>query len=145
MNRFESMFDDTLMPKERIIDWSPSFNLGVLWRKDKDWSFGAVFKSSQNVKGNALGTPVDVDLPETWGVGVAYHPSDKIRILADIDYINWSEFDSKPDDDLVRGNVTRIHLGGEWRDQCAARKHAQLQWTDAVDRFADPRWQGYRS
>jgi len=114
MNRFDFYHRDNLIGPDpvELTDWSPSFNVGLLWRKSKDWSFGAVYKSSQKVEG--LGGEVNTQLPETWGIGVAYHPNDKIRLLADIDYISWSDFDSISDDDFVRNDVTRFHLGGEY-------------------------------
>ena len=95
---------------EEFSDWAPSFNLGVLWRAKKDWSFGAVYKSPQKVEGPGVSTR----LPQTFGAGVAYHPSDRVRILADVDYITWSDFDSIPDDVYVRDDVLRLHLGGEY-------------------------------
>ncbi len=111
MNRFDFSGIEGRRSLE-FTDWSPSFNLGVLWRATKGWSYGAVFKSSQRVK--ALDGDIDTKLPETWGAGVAYHPNDNLRILADIDYINWSEFDNVTTDDYRRNDVTRFHLGGEY-------------------------------
>ncbi|NUN98336.1 MAG: outer membrane protein transport protein [Candidatus Omnitrophica bacterium] len=91
-------------------DWSPSFNLGVLWRATKKWSFGAVYKSRQEVSNGVFTT----HLPQTFGVGTAYHPNDRVRVLADVDHITWSDFDSNPSDPFVREDVTRYHLGGEY-------------------------------
>lgn len=111
MNRFN--FSGIEGPRSlEFTDWSPSVNMGILWRATKDWSYGAVFKSSQRV--NALDGDIDTSLPETWGVGVAYHPNSKLRILADVDYINWSEFDNVTSDDYRRNDVTRLHFGGEY-------------------------------
>jgi long-subunit fatty acid transport protein len=112
MNRFDFMNES--LNRQELTDWSPNVNLGMLWRKDKDWSFGAVFKSSQKVEGSVLGMDVRTKIPETWGFGAAYHPNDKLRLLADIDYINWSEFDGNPQDDFIRNDVTRYHLGAEY-------------------------------
>lgn len=112
MNRFDYQHQDSLIGPVEMTDWAPSLNLGILWRKSKDWSFGAVYKSSQKVEG--LEGAVDTQLPETFGVGAAYHPGDRIRLVADIDYINWSEFDSIRGDQFRRNDVTRYHFGGEY-------------------------------
>jgi long-subunit fatty acid transport protein len=117
MNRFDFR-SRTSRAVQELTDWSPNANVGLLWRVNKDWSLGAVYKSSQKVSGRIRGgsvdASVDTDIPETVGMGVAYHPNDKIRVLADIDYINWSEFDGNPQDDFRRQDVTRYHLGGEY-------------------------------
>ena len=110
-NRTPSLYNN---PSE-LTDWSPNLNVGLLWRATKDWSFGAVFKSSQKVEGEFdNNTVIDTKLPETAGIGVAYHPNDRVRLLADVDYINWSEFDGAPNDQFRRNDVTRFHLGGEY-------------------------------
>jgi long-subunit fatty acid transport protein len=115
MNRFDfENRDSRRVPVAELTDWSPSFNVGLLWRATQKWSFGSVFKSSQKVEGEILGSDVSTELPQTVGVGVAYHPNDKIRLLADVDRIGWSDFDGAPDDDYVRNDVTRFHLGGEY-------------------------------
>lgn len=114
INRFRFEHEDTFDPSQEMTDWAPNVNVGVLWRANKDWSFGSVFKSSQKVEGEVLGNTIRTKLPETWGAGVAYHPNDRLRLLADIDYINWSEFDSIPGDGFSRNDVTRYHLGGEY-------------------------------
>jgi long-subunit fatty acid transport protein len=95
-------------------DWSPSVNVGLLWRKSKNWSFGAVFKSPQWIKARDGDFEVDTRLPYTAGVGVAYHPNDRLRLLADVDYIDWSAFDNLPEDQFVRNDVVRYHVGGEY-------------------------------
>jgi long-subunit fatty acid transport protein len=100
-------------------DWSPSLNLGILWRATKDWSFGSVYKSRQEVTTGDFRTY----LPQTFGVGAAYHPNDRVRLLADVDYITWSDFDSTPSDDFHRNDVTRYHFGGEYLF-CLQKEHA---------------------
>jgi long-subunit fatty acid transport protein len=110
MNRFEYDHYDSITENLEFSDWAPSYNLGILWRKSKNWSFGAVYKAPQDIQTTGINTA----LPETWGTGVAWHPNDKVRVLADIDYINWSEFDSDRSDDYRRNDVTRYHLGGEY-------------------------------
>lgn len=109
MNRFAFEFED-FIGKQSVSDWSPSFNVGLLWRANKDWSFGTVYKSRQSVDVPGVQTY----LPETFGVGVAYHPNDRLRVLADVDYITWSDFDADTSDDFIRNDVIRYHLGGEY-------------------------------
>jgi long-subunit fatty acid transport protein len=123
MNRFHYQFErvqtvqipgfDSPPPSviaREFTDWSPSVNLGVLWRATKNWSFGSVYKSGQEVQGPDFKT----SLPQTIGAGAAYHPNDRVRILGDVDYITWADFDSTPTDDFHRDDVMRYHLGGEY-------------------------------
>ena len=112
MNRFYFYNMDPRGSELEFSDWAPSVNIGLLWRAHEKWSFGTVFKSSQKIEG--LDGEIDTQLPETWGVGVAYHPNDDLRILADVDYINWSEFDNVKSDPFRRQDVTRYHLGAEY-------------------------------
>ncbi len=115
MNRFEFRNDTSdFSSTGELTDWSPNINTGILWRATKNWSIGAVYKSSQEVKGEIRNGRVNTKLPETFGVGVAFHPNDEIRIVADVDYINWSSFDGDTGDLFRRNDVTRYHLGGEY-------------------------------
>jgi len=115
MNRFDIRSEESRLTRPaELTDWAPSFNVGLLWRATKDWSFGSVVKSPQKVRGEILGSPIDTELPATYGIGAAYHPNDKVRLLADIDYIEWSEFDGNTADPFIRNDVVRLHLGGEY-------------------------------
>ena len=113
MNRFQyesmSTLDGQLLFGNTLTDWSPSVNLGILWRATEDWSFGSVYKSHQKIETTGGKTY----LPETLGIGVAYHPNDKIRVLADVDYISWSDFNNIREY-FRRNDVMRYHLGGEY-------------------------------
>ncbi|MCA9424998.1 MAG: outer membrane protein transport protein [Candidatus Omnitrophica bacterium] len=121
MNRFDYSYEETQTVDfkgsitertgyREFSDWSPSFNVGLLWRATEKWSFGSVYKSQQTVETSDFKTR----LPQTFGVGAAYHPNDELRLLADVDYITWSDFDSAPGDDFHRDDVMRYHLGGEY-------------------------------
>jgi hypothetical protein len=117
MDRFHFEFDQKTRVDDlafrrsmTLTDWSPSANLGILWRATKNWSFGSVYKSPQAVAGKNFET----QLPQTIGIGTAYHPNDKVRVLADVDYITWADFDPNPHDDYIRNDVIRMHLGGEY-------------------------------
>lgn len=122
MNRFDYDFtwnrefgppfgdDAEVFQEDSFDDWSPSFNLGLLWRTEGDWSFGAVYKSRQAVQTSG----VETHLPQTFGIGAAYQPNDRVRVLIDVDHITWSDFDSRPSDAFVRDDVNRYHLGGEY-------------------------------
>lgn len=122
MNRFDYLYEEKQFVQSEFAnqagvtgfreftDWSPSVNLGVLWRASQKWSFGSVYKSGQVVETSDFKT----SLPQTFGIGTAYHPNDRIRLLADVDYITWSDFDSVPSDTFKRSDVMRYHLGGEY-------------------------------
>ncbi|HNT34673.1 MAG TPA: outer membrane protein transport protein [bacterium] len=98
-------------------------NFGVLWKFHPWWSLGAVYKTSQHVEGSFEGTRIKLRIPETWGTGLAFHPNDRWRFLADVDYINWSNYDDSlaVNRNNVTGklewkhqDVTRYHLGSEY-------------------------------
>ena len=116
-NRFEFEYD-TPDAEAYFEDEAFTVNAGVLWRPKRWFAIGAVYKSAQKLEGtyhyNANRFPVDTELPDTFGVGVAISPGDAWRIVMDVDRIRWSRFDAYTDDDLVRDDVWRYHAGVEW-------------------------------
>lgn len=94
-------------------DWSPSANVGVLYRRP-EFSLGLVYKTPQAVRGTLSGNRIDTQLPWTVGTGLALYPTDRLRLLLDVDRIGWSSFDAVPGDEWERDDVWRYHLGGEY-------------------------------
>lgn len=109
--------DDTLR------DNTLGANFGVLWKLHPWWSLGAVYKTSQHVEGSFEGTRIKLRIPETWGAGLTFHPNDRWRLLADIDYINWSNYDD-------RLAVNRNNLTGklDWKHQDVTRYHLGTEY-----------------
>ena len=98
-------------------------NFGLLWLAHPWWSVGVVYKTSQNIEGTFGNERIKLRIPETVGAGLAFHPNDRWRVLADIDYINWSDYDESlainrnnttGQLEWKRQDVTRYHLGTEY-------------------------------
>jgi long-chain fatty acid transport protein len=104
----EIFFNDHLDAK----DTSAGYNIGLLWRLHPDWTIGAVYKSELPLSFDFAGVDVDLEIPSTLGAGVAFHPNDRLRILADVDHISWSEFEDV--NNFKRDDVTRLHAGVEY-------------------------------
>lgn len=120
-NTFAYEFEDSDFGRSEFRDEAFSFNLGALWRVNRFLSLGVVYKSPQPLKGQFRNNPVDTELPDTFGAGIAIHPDDRWRILFDIDRIRWSRFGSDPSGELSRDDVWRYHAGAEvhagtWKD-----------------------------
>lgn len=95
-------------------DEALSANAGLIWKLNRHFRLGLVYKSPQELKGSYEGLPVDTELPDTIGLGVAFLPNDRWRLLADVDVVRWSKFDPNPNDDFVKDDVWRVHFGTEW-------------------------------
>ena len=109
-------------------DWT--WNAGLLWRFDRQWSLGAVYRSGwevgfrNNVRtGQAwpLG-PVDVigtgeiGFPSVFGFGVAYRAAgDRLTLAAEWDRVEYSKLlRSFGDDDDTLSDGEEVRLGGEY-------------------------------
>jgi long-subunit fatty acid transport protein len=101
---------------DSLEDYTLGANLGLLWRLHPWFTLGAVYKTEQEIEGTFEGQDVKLQIPRTVGTGLAFHPNDKLRILGDIDYIEWSEFDDSLSglENYERQDVTRYHLGCEY-------------------------------
>jgi long-subunit fatty acid transport protein len=104
-------------------DGAFNWNSGLIWRVHKYFSLGTVYKSSIPFELKYLGTTVNVDVPRTIGAGIAFYPNDRLRILADWDNANWSEFENNPFENYERDDVNRYHVGGEY--------HLGVKWDTA--------------
>jgi len=84
-------------------------NLGVLWNVAGPWTVGAVYKTpfdarlrgeqeiSQWNNGVFLGSSsitekMRLKMPDSYGVGVSYHPNDALTVDLDVYRTNWSRF-----------------------------------------------------
>jgi long-chain fatty acid transport protein len=93
-----------------------NWNLGAIWRVHPCFSLGAVYKSTIPIDIEAKGVRQELDLPWTFGAGLAFHPNDRLRILFDWDRANWSDFVTDEDREFHyrREDVNRYHIGGEY-------------------------------
>lgn len=89
--------------------WNAGWNLGVLWQASEKLSFGATFRSTtrihyrgdtevlvQPVTDPAFTTGGDLtyDFPMTAVLGLSYRPTPKWNIEFNVDYTDWSSFDT---------------------------------------------------
>lgn len=92
-------------------------NFGFIWKMHPWFSLGGVYKTSQRLAGSYASTRIHLKVPRTVGLGVAFHPNDRLRILADVDHIEWSEFLKERntlEPNYDRDDVFRYHLGAEY-------------------------------
>jgi len=89
-------------------DVSVGFNLGLLWRMNDQFAFGATYRSAvtQNFKGQTnieqqriiqpteVPASAELEFPYTAVVGLSYRPTDRWNIEVNADYSNWSSMDS---------------------------------------------------
>jgi long-subunit fatty acid transport protein len=111
---FESDSNDPVLGHAEFEDEAWTANVGALWRLHRFFQVGAVYKSTQSLEGTYRGSEVDTRLPDTFGVGVAFLPDDRWRVLLDADRIWWSEFETDPTGNFVREDVWRVHAGAEY-------------------------------
>jgi long-chain fatty acid transport protein len=88
-------------------DFGFGFTLGALWEPTDDLDIGIGFRSSikHNLKGNGdLISPPTIYLdrrvsarfnsPEIVTLGVKYQATDQVKLMAGVEWANWSRFDS---------------------------------------------------
>ena len=92
-------------------------NFGFLLRPHRLFSIGGVYKTSQRLRGSYGANRLHLKVPRTMGLGLAFHPNDRLRVLADVDHIEWSEFLEERNSlqpNFDRDDVLRYHLGAEY-------------------------------
>ncbi len=87
-------------------DDDTSFNVGILWNLSDAVSLGAVYRqgpefdvAAANIAGPAAGTPGQVftavdasfTVPDVYGLGLAFRPSDVVRIAIDWNHVTYSD------------------------------------------------------
>ena len=89
-------------------DFALGYNLGLLWKINEQWSFGATYRSSvtlgfegeTQIEQQPFITPTNVpaeaefEFPYTAVFGVSYRPTKKWNIEVNADYSNWSSIDT---------------------------------------------------
>ena len=118
-----------------------NFNLGTLWNVTDKFTIGAVFKSpftaDLDIKEkfrqvspfiddtSVTDTSADLDMPMSYGIGVAYRFSDQFLMSADITRTHWEDFLLKngtdispittlPENESDIDPTTQIRLGAEY-------------------------------
>lgn len=118
---------------QRGDDGAVGFNLGMLWQPNDRWSLGAVYRHgprfdyTYGVTVDALGNPAfqgttEFKVPDVWGLGLGYRPSDSWRIAFDVSRVNYSQHaddvvaqkDGSRIDYLSLDNTTEFRLGAEY-------------------------------
>ena len=147
--------DGTVTPEERlsVLDFSPDaefgrlfqngsdtdvgFNLGLLWMPNEKFSLGAVYRRGPDFEYDftsfnngvlAFEGETDFTVPDVWGLGFAYRPSDAWRVSLDIAHVTYSDHAENvveqsfvgDVDYLVLDDTTEIRLGAEYTDIEAA-------------------------
>lgn len=79
---------------------------------------GLVYKTKMSMSMDTAVTgnknKINPNIPSTLGFGLAVFPNDRLRLVADVDRISWSDFEDAVLDQFVRDDVTRYHFGGEY-------------------------------
>ncbi|MEO5915199.1 MAG: outer membrane protein transport protein [Luteolibacter sp.] len=89
-------------------DYAVGYNLGLLWKINEQWAFGATYRSAVTMgfKGETqieqqpvispttVPAEVEFEFPYTAVFGVSYRPTKKWNIEANADYSNWSCMDT---------------------------------------------------
>lgn len=119
---------------------------GLLWQASPRWSFGAVYRQgpsfdfeARSVAGAASQVPGDLlasqtaefNVPDVWGVGTAFRPTDAFTVTLDYDHVEYSALtenvinvfalpaDTTPEDRaaidrLEIDDANEVHLGLEY-------------------------------
>jgi long-chain fatty acid transport protein len=135
--------------------------IGALWRPTPDWTFAVTWKSPSvlHAKGDAtgdvgpqLGAPsvpfhydaeVQNHFPQIVSLGTAWTPAKRLRLLGQIDWINWTDaFDtlrvrlSNGDSAAINGVLGSTSLNDDaplqWRNTYVFRTGAEYDLTDSV-------------
>jgi long-chain fatty acid transport protein len=120
--------DATAMPADADISANGvgvGAGLGLLIKASDKLSFGLAWKSPMNIStagsGTANGMSTDVGhvqhWPQSMTVATAFRPSPQLTLGAQLDYVQWSSFESL-DIDLDLGDQ---HFSLDWSDSMTAR------------------------
>lgn len=104
-----------LRPTEGDNEWDYAFGIGVQFAVYKRWehiAFGATWRSRQAMQQYDKYEDLfkwNLDLPQTVQAGVAWHVTEKLHVLADYKWQDWSA--------LKQFSETTIRGGLGWEDQ----------------------------
>lgn len=94
---------------DKIDDWSPQGFVGLTWQVTDKAMLGVVYRTKSEIElegdlkfegvplinaitGNPNSVEVDFDVPQVISIGLAYDIADKLRLIVDADWEEWSEF-----------------------------------------------------
>ncbi|HUF18303.1 MAG TPA: hypothetical protein VMS12_09705 [Thermoanaerobaculia bacterium] len=97
------------------------YHTGFTADADEAFSFRTLVEGEE-VEAGSFMTSGEIDIPETWGVGVAFRPIDRLTLSADYTQSNWSEgvfagegFETPfPSFGEQQFDSTAIRVGGEY-------------------------------
>jgi len=88
-------------------DLSLGYNLGLLWKINNKFTFGATFRSpltlgfegqtnieGRNIQVTDMPASAEYEFPYTTVLGLSYRPTEKWNIEVDADFSNWSSIDT---------------------------------------------------
>lgn len=135
--------------------------LGGLWRPNEAWQFGVSYKLPTRIRtdGHASGdaseqlsrlglawrpdfqydAEVVTNFPQTIGAGAAWKPHDRLRLLGQIDWLNWSSAYESLEVSLSNGNnpdlpaSLRDDIPFKWEDRFVFRGGLEFAATPALD------------
>jgi long-subunit fatty acid transport protein len=114
-----------------------NFNIGLLWKPNFAWSIGAVFKSPYTADihhklteiptGGHPITSKELDMPMSYGLGIAYRLTEVFTLSADVYRTHWEDYvrklsdstevspvtGSAPDEADVEATI-QVRIGGEY-------------------------------
>jgi long-chain fatty acid transport protein len=110
-------------------DWAWGWNVGALFALGPDTRIGLTYRSTMRytvdanltVSGVPIVTPVkaDIELPDTFSVGVSHQLNQKIRLLADWTWTGWSSIQQLSINSAVTGTPvappTNLSFQNSWR------------------------------
>jgi long-chain fatty acid transport protein len=107
------------------------FKLGWTGQVSEQLTLGAMYAARMRMGKlkayrNLLAHSGEFDVPERYGVGVAWRPRDGIVIAADLMRVNWGDIDS------LANALTAPQPGFGWRSQTISRIGASWQATPAL-------------
>jgi long-chain fatty acid transport protein len=119
------------------LSWGGGFQVGVYYSLDKDWHFGASFKSPQwlesfhfqavDLRGLPNNTTANFDIPLVASVGVGYTGFEGWTLAADFRYIDYAGTQGFRQSGFAPDGTVR---GLGWRDVFALSLGAQYKVTD---------------
>ncbi len=124
------------------------YNFGILWKPIKQVSIGLAYRSEikLDIDGDADflssgagpasfsgDASTEITLPDTWSLGIAYKPNERLTLEFDVDRFGWSSYDEL-DIDLTGSTLgDPAAVPKDWDDCWAFRFGAQYGVTENLD------------
>jgi len=109
-----------------LINPSRTFSLGAIYERNGGFEYTEDYVFYQSGGGTTTRTyPVEIKVPDRFGVGAAVRPTDALTILADVVYVQYSQISDNMtivtfhnrgirSSDFSIDNATEFHAGGEY-------------------------------